>query len=1050
MNGRGFRRGWAASGRFGLLLSLAGFFFPGSLGAQTQQTLPDTLAADTVPVDSTRLRIQQQLQYLGKPPGVDSTYFLPDSLMPDSLREILDRRRGAQRLDRRNAGRGSGGAREGSVNLSQGDSILLALKELAGYSLTEYQSAGAEFGAAERQLVLLGTENTQAQLVAEGMEVSSDSLFFDEEAGKLWSSESGAAFRSPEGDPVEARILVFDMNEERGTALDATTEYSAMGGQWFVHGDLTSVDDTATWGSRLSFTSCDHEEPHYHFESNNVKIVGNLLVARPAKLYFADVPVAWLPFIVNNISPDRSSGLLTPTFSINDIVRTSQSYSRRVSNIGFYWAGSDYHDMTVFMDWWSGEHVALTGSTRFRWSKQFLDGQMNWREFWREGGDRQRAFDGSANWEASERTKLRFRARYTSSSQMIRQTSFNPIEAVQTIDSEGGLSHRFDFGNLTLSANRKQYLSDDRVEMTLPNLSFSLTPKTFFKAAPSQARFYNNITWSGSARWRRSTSDRPEQAETAVFKTSLADQRNTDAQFSSSLTMGNLSLGGSFNFKEKTILDVPVGTPQGGILEPPQAFLDEASADANWSASLGYQQRLVGSTTLTPSLSISGQMKRSNTDPLAQDFVSGPKRLSLGVSLKTDVYGFFPGFGPFEALRHKISPGFDYSYSPEVTPTELQREVFNADSIRAQRSLRISLNQTWEAKRKPNPDAPGGGAGSGGVAPGGARPGGAPPGGVEPGQEMPPDSVLALVADSMGITLDSLMADTLLVDSLFADSLGPQSTENQQTVTLLSLRTTAISYDFERAKERNDWLWGITNTVITNTFSSDYLRGLNITMAHDIFEDVPTTDGTGGGTGSTRKFSPHLSSLNFGFSLDANSLPFRLLGRLLGGGEEEGEQSAQAGQAQVGETDQENPFAPSLTDEGSIIPMGGDPAPRSRRRAGAGGSRGWRANLRFSMQRPRNENARANQMVQGTLTFSLTEKWDATWRTSYDLLEGSFNDHYITLTRDLHRWQANFDFRKSATGNWQFRFEVSLLDQEDLHFDYSQRSYQGDSGRVRF
>ena len=90
-----------------------------------------------------------------------------------------------------------------------------------------------------------------------------------------------------------------------------------------------------------------------------------------------------------------------------------------------------------------------------------------------------------------------------------------PREVVQSIDSEGGLTHRFDFGNLTLSANRKQYLTDDRVEMTLPNLSFSLSPQTFFKASPSQARFYNNITWSGSASFRRSTSDRPEQPDTA-------------------------------------------------------------------------------------------------------------------------------------------------------------------------------------------------------------------------------------------------------------------------------------------------------------------------------------------------------------------------------------------------------------------------------------------------------------------------------------------------------------------------------------------------------
>ena len=88
--------------------------------------------------------------------------------------------------------------------------------------------------------------------------------------------------------------------------------------------------------------------------------------------------------------------------------------------------------------------------------------------------------------------------------------------------------------------------------------------------------------------------------------------------------------------------------------------------------------------------------------------------------------------------------------------------------------------------------------------------------------------------------------------------------------------------------------------------------------------------------------------------------------------------------------------------------------------------------------------------MQGSLSFSLTELWKVNWRTSYDVLEGSFNDHVVQLTRDLHRWEAQFNFRKTATGNWSFRFEVALTDQDDLHFDYSQRSYQDRSGARRY
>ena len=65
------------------------------------------------------------------------------------------------------------------------------------------------------------------------------------------------------------------------------------------------------------------------------------------------------------------------------------------------------------------------------------------------------------------------------------------------------------------------------------------------------------------------------------------------------------------------------------------------------------------------------------------------------------------------------------------------------------------------------------------------------------------------------------------------------------------------------------------------------------------------------------------------------------------------------------------------------------------------------------------------------------------WRTGYDVTNQSFADHSIRLTRNLHRWEAYFDFLQTATGNWSFRFEVALTDQQDLHFVYQQRSVQG-------
>jgi hypothetical protein len=92
------------------------------------------------------------------------------------------------------------------------------------------------------------------------------------------------------------------------------------------------------------------------------------------------------------------------------------------------------------------------------------------------------------------------------------------------------------------------------------------------------------------------------------------------------------------------------------------------------------------------------------------------------------------------------------------------------------------------------------------------------------------------------------------------------------------------------------------------------------------------------------------------------------------------------------------------------------------------------------LQRPRDATIDPRQMLTGSIRLQPTRQWALSWRTAYDLQEQAFNDHSIRLTRDLHRWQANFDFLQTATGNWSFRFEVSLMDNRDLKFDYDQQN----------
>ena len=82
------------------------------------------------------------------------------------------------------------------------------------------------------------------------------------------------------------------------------------------------------------------------------------------------------------------------------------------------------------------------------------------------------------------------------------------------------------------------------------------------------------------------------------------------------------------------------------------------------------------------------------------------------------------------------------------------------------------------------------------------------------------------------------------------------------------------------------------------------------------------------------------------------------------------------------------------------------------------------------------------QMLTMSTGFSPTANWTLSWNTSYDLETRQFGQHAVRLERNLHRWHATFAFYKSANGNFAFNFNIALIDQPDIKFDYDQQTYR--------
>jgi len=816
------------------------------------------------------------------------------------------------------------------------DSVMQALLERPGYRPVLYRGDTLQFYTDEQRFHVV--QRAHIERVKENENLFADSVIFDGKTQYMIAFGKSKLINN-KGEEVDSEEgpLFYHTEHRIGTVVGGRTRWDV----WNVEGDFTIEGTDTLWVEGGHFTSCDLPDPHYRFEADKIKLVlGHIVVAWPVRVYFGDVPVFWFPFIAQDIRRGRHSGILTLQFGVNDIIRQSTGYRRHISNIGYYWAISDYMDAQLSLDWWSSTWTRFDGFFRYRWRQKFLTGRLGTSYFILPDG-RELSLAWNHSQQFGERADLRASISFVSSQQFQRENEFNPERLTQQLRSDIGYSRKFDWGTLNIGAQRVQPLSSpdsfpQPTTMTLPSFSLTLTPIVITPSpSPISKRWYHGLTWTGSTNLTRSTSETPGRA----------DQTNLNSGLTSNLSLGNLRWNSSGTYRE-TVIDTL------DIVEDTVVIGDKKQqADINWRTSLGYQQRLIGSTTLTPALNLSGQLRRNNLTNL--DFVAAPTRVSVSAGLNSDIYGFFPGVGPVERIRHKISPVISWTYSPAVTPSLRAQEIFQADTLRENHVITLGLQQTFEAKLKPRNE----------------------------------------LQDSLpGASADSLAADQ------------PQE---ERKITLLAIRTSSLTYDVVTGK--------VTTNTISNSVTSDLLRGLTLRFTHDLFEE---RDGG-------RRFAPFLTQLNLGFSLGQ-----RTFEGLVGG-----PQDVRSGRGIV-------PEAEEFTEEELDQLREGEIPEREERSRGA--RQPWTLNVDYSLLRrrpiPGQDPPSNTQSLRLNFGFQPTENWTLTWRTQYDLEGGGFVDHSLSLRRSLHRWSATFSFLKAANGNFLFDFRVNLNDLRDIKFDYRQET----------
>ena len=653
------------------------------------------------------------------------------------------------------------------------DPMMQALVERPGYRPVIYRGDTLQFSTQDRSIHI----RQRANIDRAGEKLASDSVVYDGE-NKYFIGYGSSKLVNAKGEEVTSEEGPLYYNTERriGTVIGGRTRWEA----WNVEGNFTLEGTDTLWVEDGFFTSCDLPEPHYRFESDRIKLVlGHIVVAWPVRLYFGDVPVFWFPFIAQDIRQGRHSGILTLRFGVNDIVRNSSGRNRHISNIGYYWAISDYMDAQFSMDWWSDTWTRFDLFFRYRWRKKFLDGRLGYSHFLLPDGAREISAAWNHSQKFGERSDMRASIQYVSSKQFQREAEFNPERLTQQIRSNIGFTRRFDWGMLNLSGQRIQPISagdptisaGEPTTTTLPQFSITLSPIVLTPArSPLEARWYNGLTWSGSTNLTRTLVQAPLQP----------DRKVTASGVQSNVALGFLNWNANASYREQ-VIDTPdtvTISPDDGIdpLPPISVVIGPniTQGTLSWRTSLGYRQRLVGSTSLTPAVSLEGSRFRSNQTGL--DFVAAPMRISANATLNADLFGFFPGIGPAQRIRHKFSPSFSWNYSPKVTPNPELEGIIGQVAAEARHMLAVNLSQTFEAKLKPRKELE---------------------------EEKAPE-----------------------------DTLQTRQPPEARKITLLAIRTTPLSYDFVAGKLITD--------RVSNNMTSDLLRGLTLRVEHDLFDERPT------------------------------------------------------------------------------------------------------------------------------------------------------------------------------------------------------------------
>ncbi|WP_459209727.1 putative LPS assembly protein LptD [Aquimarina rhabdastrellae] len=540
----------------------------------------------------------------------------------------------------------------------------------------------------------------QAEIIYGEMQINAGLIILDNDKNEVYAygikDSTGTYTQTPifkqAQNIVEPDSIRFNFDTEKALIYNSRTEQSGMK----IYNEVSKREnDSVVYMKNVRFTTSENiEDPEYYFYARRIKFVPKKkIVTGLVNMYIADVPTPLgLPFGYFPLTETRTSGFIIPSYGQEN----NRGYF--LQNGGYYFAISDYVDLTLLGDYYTNGSYALRAESsyalRYRFNGNFNVRFENFLQSERGFPDFSRTSTYNIQWRHSQDPKANPNSRFAASvnfgsSDYFRQST-NQLNTGNFLNNNlsSSISYSKTFQgdpevNISLAATHNQNTNTEEVNLTLPTLNASVS--RIFPFAPKSGTkkgIFQNINFQYNLRGE----NRISTTDSLLFTSRMFDDARMGIQHSIPI---------STNFKLFKYIS--------------------ASASTNYQESWVFE-------TIEQSYDPTAN---NGAGEVVRDTIKGFdtfRTYNFSTSLGTTIYGTFnfKETSKIQAIRHTIRPSISYSINPAfnqfydsytipgsnsnsgedevVEYTRFQGGFFGAPSNTFSSSIGFSLSNTVEAK----------------------------------------------------------------------------------------------------------------------------------------------------------------------------------------------------------------------------------------------------------------------------------------------------------------------------------------------------------------